>query len=121
MGGMITAQDFRDGLVRALVHGTGEGPGTSAGLPAALASADATELKAPLRLAGREAACAGHTLATVLERWETLVVAAAAGLHVATRGAAWLAQGYAEARTRRAGDSPQQGTRSPGSRQGWLP
>src|SRR5919202_695064 len=88
MGGMITAQDLRDGLVRALVHGAGESPGAPAGLPAALASADASELKAPLRLAGRVAACAGHTLATVLERWETLVVEAAAGLHVATRGAA---------------------------------
>src|ERR671934_1489022 len=101
---MITAQDLRDGLVRALVHGTVAGLSTPAGLPAALASADASELKVPLRLAGRQAACAGHTLATVLERWETLAVEAAVGLHVAMRGAAWLAQGYAEARTGRAGD-----------------
>jgi two-component system, sensor histidine kinase PdtaS len=117
---MITAQDLRDGLARTLVHGTGEGPGTPAGLHAALASGDVMELKEPVRLAGRDAACAGHTLATVLERWETLVVEAAAGLHVATRGAAWLAQGYAETRTRRDGDSLQQATDSLASRKAEL-
>src|SRR5438094_8297545 len=117
---MTTAQDLRDGLARALVRGTGEGPNAPSGLHAALAAGDVMELKEPLCLAGHEAAGAGHTLAAVLDAWETLVVETAVGLHVAMRGAAWLAQGYAEARMRRDGASLRQATDSLASRKAEL-
>ena len=117
---MITESDLRSALTRALTGGVASGTGVPPGLRAALVSEDVTSLKEALQSIGREVAGAGRPLSPVLDSWEVLVAEAAAGLHVATRGAAWLAKGYAEAKSRRVGDSLQQATDSLASRKAEL-
>lgn len=119
----MTEQELRAGLERAL----GGEPAPDAtpapdivSVQAALASGAAREMKEPLRAAGRAAGYAERPLSALLDAWERLVEQAGIGGHLAMRGAAWLAQGYTEARTRREGDSLRQAADSLASRKAEL-
>lgn len=99
---VITQDELHAGLLSALA---GDGSPLSSGLHDALAAHDISALKEPLRAVGRDAAVAGRPLAGVLDAWEKRLVESATRPHLAIRGAAWLAQGYAEVKSRRVGDS----------------
>jgi len=121
---VIIEQDARESLIRDLVSDGGDGGAVDAGLVArlhaALTSDDVAALEEPLRAIGRAVGATGRPLAPVVDAWESLVVALDAEPRVAVRGAAWVVQGYAEAKRGRDGDSLRETADSLASRKAEL-
>ena len=113
---MVTGTEY-EGLARALLTGTLRG---AEDVWSALLSGESATLEAPLRAAGRAAARGGHRLDEILNGWDALAEDSNAGLRTAARGAAWLAQGYAESYGRSEGPALRQATDSLASRKAEL-
>ena len=95
---MISERELREGLSHVII-GDGDGAIRSR-LQYSLVAGPLDALKKPLQSVGRAVATGGRSLAVALDRWEALTAESLAGLRVATRGAAWLTQGFSEAKTR---------------------
>lgn len=74
----------------------------------ALAASQPDALEDPLRTLGRAAALSGRAVTTMLDAWESLIVALDADPRLASRGASSLVQGYAEGKRGREYDAIRQ-------------